>query len=842
MIIRPIRPATTTTAQPKSVPGRGAAIADIWIKDRWNDWALDLKQTMFNMEQEAVSEKMRQQFYLEQIKIAREERTKLLQADARDVDSWRDNTTRLQDRAMQSQTALAIANMEERGKTERANAYIRADAGKKPKVPTYKIAAGQEKPLRDALAGQGYSTVDGGFGPVLSALETDVDGPQGDDQFFGSGVAAAQEIYPERVRANLNAINNDPDFDGFTPEQKLKAASIAARENMRNTLVPGDVRQQQVMEAFEATLDNEGNITNSAGVGGAQTESAKFRPAGTRIKLEDLIEKRRPIYEYDVTDEEGTVTPRSRLDDIDAEIARLTEAYQKGPGKTDTRTLRERARETYGREILGRTGPSKEEEFVRNLSPDQLQEFLRRARESKTPAQAVTPTAVTPTATTPVETPAAEVFDSSARQREGAAKPGTVMGAVTDQFGRPLEMAREMAKERTEKIEMPWRDAVQILRDAARGKEAFTSEQGKALVATATDRMKKLTDAEKKELDNEFWTKAEDWERIRRIPSEPAKATAAKKPAAQPAAKRPLEPGDPEFVGPSQPYAYPFERPSFFDIPESREEDMPPVPSQYREESMTSYRPQSTQPVAQQSAVTPKQQVAIENGQFVPQDLELLSNVAPDYNAPDEYVRAPLETSPYGNRATMQEPGVPAQYRQQSVTQGSFSRPQSETTLDMDKLMGKGPNIEPIPISKSTPVRTEFDKIIDKKEITSKDIQPISTDMTQNKVVKDLRLLTLAKGKTRQIVKKNDPVEIKSYFKSQAAREVYDLYKNYSRAKWGGGLNVQDADRIKIFEQTVLNRNQSDPEYWNALMANEILQQALLRGLPIEKYLDEQNK
>jgi len=98
------------------------------------------------------------------------------------------------------------------------------------------------------------------------------------------------------------------------------------------------------------------------------------------------------------------------------------------------------------------------------------------------------------------------------------------MGTATGMFQRPAAEMTEQMVAQGRQVALPWEEASQILSQAAQMPESFASEQGKALVAAARDRMRNLTDAEKMQLTNEFWSKAEDWERIRRIPSlrEPA--------------------------------------------------------------------------------------------------------------------------------------------------------------------------------------------------------------------------------------------------------------------------------------------------------------------------------
>ena len=433
MIIRPIQPATVT-GQPKSVPGRGAAIADIWIKDRWNDWNLDVKQALFDMEKEKATDKAKRDFISKQMQALYDERAKMLELDAKDTMNWRDNMTSIERQRMQSTTQARIATMEERGRMARSKAELEAreriegaKAGEKAAkaAKELKPAEAYVPAIKKAL---GESTQTGG---QLNSLINYGAGPSGDVLLDETGVPLLQESYLQYQRTAMDSINQDPNAANFSAANKAIIARRIALENMEADLDPNVPKQTELFNKFKNTL-------NQTTLGVRPTPPAP-RPESTGVDVRG-VGVSAPDYELDKI-EATYLTPeqrKDRLSAIDDRIKELRDQYDKIP-ELPARSLRERARQSYGTDILGKTPfEARQTELItrlQSMSPDQINAVLQNEKVQATLASMVqAPKEEAPQEEVPQE----EVVETRVEEQEapiGSDERTYAVGKRTEGFG-----------------------------------------------------------------------------------------------------------------------------------------------------------------------------------------------------------------------------------------------------------------------------------------------------------------------------------------------------------------------------------------------------------------------
>jgi hypothetical protein len=740
MIIRPIKPATTTTAQPKSVPGRGAAIADIWIKDRWNDWSLDVKQALFDMEKEKATDKAKRDYYTKQIDALYEERRKLQELDAKDTMNWRDNMTTIERQKIQSGTQASIAVMEEKGRMERS----RAELTSREKIEGIKAEEKAGKAVRDLKPAEAYiPAIKGALKKTTTAEQLNAligyeAGPSGDVLLNETGVPLLQESYIKYQRNALDSINADPRFDVLSPEEKILAANNRAVATMERDLDPNVPKQAELFNKFKNTLDpTTSAIKATQRVGAGVGERQEVRPVYS------------PRAGMPQTAGVGAAPTARDLAQINADIKKLQEDYEKIP-ELAPRSIRERARETYGTQILGKAPAQARQAEVlarlQSMSPEQINNILQ--------MQQVRTALGEDMQFTPEQIEQAEAFGEAARLDEDAAKE---MPALSVQ------------------------EAQKIAREADKEPAAYESEQGKTLAEMARKRLAGMTEQERAEADAAFFAQKEAEEAQRA----PIKPRITPRPAPSPAA-----------VEPAETYTYPFERPSFFNIPPRAESA---VPEEYTQKvappvAAPRQQPAAAVPTQQPAAAVPRQQASIDAQRTVAGDV--YGRVATEYDSPIQTAKRTV---------------------QQLAGQEAEPRP--------------GTQPKPVPVP---PAMAAYQRAVLKSNPTIDDVRPILKDTTQDKKQKDAQLLGLALGKAKTVISNNTFKEIKQYFVAKEAKEVLDLFNKYLER----GTITQD-EMMTIYKDTVLGKPSGDA-YWNALMAYTILAEAKNVGWDM-KVLQEQS-
>lgn len=392
MIIRPIIPAQTPAgaqAPARSIPGRGAAIADIWIKDRYQDWSLSLKQAMAEMDREQASYETKAKYLKDQINTLEKSILDLVKSDVTDAKNVRDALVRVDATTQRTQTAV----MQETGRGLRAKEALEQrraeEAGREAR-----FKAGEEgkryRAAQTARARQMGKTYD-----VSSILETKLGTADTAETVLNLLPTAktpderkavleiafqmkVDESYDEKVNAGDKgesvAKEAREEADSFIrekleekPSAKASYDELVEEKDLLGKLPPIDTKAVNLPAIPLETKEAAAKIGPMAGGLGR---------GGFRLTDADLAEiaKRNPQIAEQLS------AARNRLDNLYTQQKEL-----KAP---DLGSARERARANYAREILGRTPGQMEVreadrgmlDFIANLTPEDRADLLSRAR------------------------------------------------------------------------------------------------------------------------------------------------------------------------------------------------------------------------------------------------------------------------------------------------------------------------------------------------------------------------------------------------------------------------------------------------------------------------------
>jgi len=382
MIIRPIIPAQTTTGAVRSTPGRGAAIADIWIKDRYQDWSLSLKQAMTEMDREQASYDTKAKFLKGQIENLQNNITDLVNANARDAASVRNaitkvdaTTSRAETSIMQEQgrAARAAQTLEQR-QAEEETRNIRFAAGEEGKLTRAKLAAARPKPEKVYNVGSKQAVID-------------------DDVLTKKTTAA-------RVAAFQTTKITDP-------EAKKYLIDILLRDEYAKARNAGKTQEEARLEAFDKVkaahkdAASKDVVDKVAGEQGYFAKDTSDFPTDVPVPQATGTTAVRPMggsargvrSRMDVSQEyidELRAKDPIAAKELEQAMQKLNILYsqQEALKAPELGSIRERARANYAREILGKTPGQMEArgadrgmlDFIANLSAEDKEDLLSRAR------------------------------------------------------------------------------------------------------------------------------------------------------------------------------------------------------------------------------------------------------------------------------------------------------------------------------------------------------------------------------------------------------------------------------------------------------------------------------
>jgi len=383
MIIKPIIPAQakgTAQAPVRSTIGRGAEIADIYIRDRWADWKMSVQMAASEMEREQKSYEQRAKFIQDEIKNVQNNIVNLSKVQASDkaaltkalleaeklaVSAKKTEITEAgkaarakasaMDRRAEQEALASRKALEEEGRLQRAGS-----GGGRP--ATYKASDLTKLDVTDALQ---KGTLDKRVSAVAALKLVD-----STDKKFAYDAIVQKEIddnlnaglsYPEAARDAIDKVRGALKLPS---EQNLFDAVVKERRFLRSE---DEEKPRKEVPVYEPIYDE--SLTYFGG--GKIQFDKKF--------LEELKQK----------------DPAAAAELLQAQD-RLNKLYeQQAALKAPTLgSERERARGIYAKEILGKSpeaiadrgASSKLLDFISKLNPEDREKLLNQIRESQQPA------------------------------------------------------------------------------------------------------------------------------------------------------------------------------------------------------------------------------------------------------------------------------------------------------------------------------------------------------------------------------------------------------------------------------------------------------------------------